>query len=76
MLGQEDRAMPLMRSLKRSFKIGNKKESTAYYLMVPEELEEAIRVSIKNGATGICLFTPDRMTEEHWAVFERVVRQQ
>ncbi len=30
---------------------------------------KAIKASIKNGATGICLFTPDRMTEEHWKIF-------
>jgi hypothetical protein len=28
--------------------------------------------SIQNGATGICLFTAGRMTEAHWAVFEKV----
>ena len=39
--------------------------------LVPEELEEAISVSMKNGAAGICLFTPDRMTDEHWEILER-----
>ena len=42
--------------------------------LLPEELEAAIRESMANGAAGICLFTPDRMTEAHWAVFEKVIR--
>lgn len=41
--------------------------------LLPEELEDAIRESMQNGATGICLFTPDRMTDEHWAVFEKAI---
>ena len=43
------------------------------YGLVPEELEAAIRESMENGAAGICLFTPDRMTEAHWAVFEKAI---
>lgn len=42
--------------------------------LVPGELEDAIRESIKNGATGVCLFTPGRMTEEHWKVLESAIR--
>ena len=42
--------------------------------LVPEELEEAIRASMVNGATGICLFTPGRMTDAHWKVFEKAIR--
>ncbi len=41
--------------------------------LLPEELEEAIRESMQNGAAGICLFTPGRMTEEHWKVFEKAI---
>lgn len=41
--------------------------------LLPEELEEAIRESMQNGAAGICLFTPGRMTEEHWNVFEKAI---
>ena len=41
--------------------------------LLPEELEEAIRESMENGAAGICLFTPGRMTEEHWKVFEKAI---
>ncbi len=43
--------------------------------LVPEELEMAIRTSMENGAAGICLFTPDRMTEADWTVFEEVIRK-
>ena len=42
--------------------------------LVPGELEEAIRESIVNGAAGICLFTPQRMTEEDWVVFKKAIR--
>ncbi len=31
----------------------------------PKELETAIKTSLKAGAAGISLFTPERMTEEH-----------
>ena len=43
--------------------------------LVPEELEAAIRESMENGATGICLFTPGRMTEEDWVVFKKAIRK-
>ncbi|RLD70815.1 MAG: hypothetical protein DRI98_06940 [Bacteroidetes bacterium] len=42
--------------------------------LLPEELEDAIRESMENGAAGICLFTPGRMTEAHWEVFEKAIR--
>jgi len=42
--------------------------------LLPEELGAAIRESIDNGAAGICLFTPRRMTEAHWKVFEKAVK--
>lgn len=41
--------------------------------LVPEELEDAIRESMQNGAAGICLFTPGRMTDAHWEVFEKAI---
>lgn len=41
--------------------------------LVPEELEEAIRGSMENGAAGICLFTPGRMTDAHWEAFDRAI---
>jgi hypothetical protein len=43
---------------------------------VPAELESAIRQSMENGAAGICLFTPNRMTKEDWEVFEEVIYQE
>jgi hypothetical protein len=39
----------------------------------PEELEPAIKESMENGAAGICLFTPERMTEEDWVVFKKSI---
>jgi hypothetical protein len=41
--------------------------------LLPEEIEEAIRESMVNGAAGICLFTPERMTPEHWKAFEKAI---
>lgn len=42
--------------------------------LIPEELAEAIQLSMDNGAAGISLFTPSKMTDEHWAVFEEAIR--
>jgi uncharacterized lipoprotein YddW (UPF0748 family) len=44
--------------------------------LLPGELEAAVRESMKNGAAGICLFTPDRMTKEDWIVFRRAIRKE
>ncbi|GAB3653949.1 hypothetical protein GCM10028791_24340 [Echinicola sediminis] len=41
--------------------------------LIPSELGEAIRQSMKNGAKGICLFTPGRMTDEHWAELKKAI---
>jgi len=41
--------------------------------LLPEELEAAIRESMENGAKGICLFTPERMTGDHWVVFKKAI---
>lgn len=43
--------------------------------LVPEEMEEAVRVAMENGATGVCLFTPRRMTSEHWAAFDKAIHR-
>jgi hypothetical protein len=43
--------------------------------LLPEELEDAIRESMVNGAAGVCLFTPGRMTEAHWEVFAKAIRK-
>ena len=45
-----------------------------YHGLLPDDLETAINASIANGASGICLFTPNRMTEAHWEVFQRVLK--
>ena len=41
--------------------------------LLPKELGVAIKSSIENGAAGICLFTPGRMTEAHWEEFEKAI---
>jgi hypothetical protein len=41
--------------------------------LLPSEMGTAIRVSMENGAKGICLFTPERMTDAHWAEFEKAI---
>jgi len=41
--------------------------------LIPGELATAIAESMKNGAAGICLFTPGRMTKKHWKVFKKAI---
>jgi hypothetical protein len=42
--------------------------------LLPGEMAEAVRESMANGATGICLFAPDRMTADHWAELGKALR--
>jgi hypothetical protein len=44
--------------------------------LLPSEIGRAIRASMENGAAGICLFTPGRMTDAHWEAFEEAIYQQ
>lgn len=41
--------------------------------LLPKEIGTAIRASMENGAAGICLFTPGRMTDAHWVEFEKAI---
>jgi uncharacterized lipoprotein YddW (UPF0748 family) len=41
--------------------------------LLPSEIGTAIKASMENGATGICLFTPERMKPEHWIAFEKAI---
>ncbi len=41
--------------------------------LLPAEIGPAIRASMENGAAGICLFTPGRMTDAHWIEFEKAI---
>lgn len=41
--------------------------------LLPEEIEAAIKESMENGAAGICLFTPGRMTDAHWKAFKKAI---
>jgi uncharacterized lipoprotein YddW (UPF0748 family) len=41
--------------------------------LVPSEIADAINQSVSNGASGVCLFTPSRMTEEGWEEFRKAV---
>jgi hypothetical protein len=42
--------------------------------LLPEEIGTAILSSMENGAAGICLFTPGRMTDAHWKEFDTAIR--
>ncbi len=42
--------------------------------LLPSELSPAIAASLENGAAGICLFTPERMTPAHWDALEKILR--
>ncbi|HKK79626.1 MAG TPA: hypothetical protein VJ933_08355, partial [Phaeodactylibacter sp.] len=44
--------------------------------LLPEELPSAIRISLENGAAGVCLFTPGRMTKKHWRALRRSLRRE
>ena len=39
--------------------------------LIPDEIAAAVEGSMKAGAKGICLFTPDSMTEDHWAALDK-----
>lgn len=42
--------------------------------LIPSEIGPAIKASMENGAAGICLFTPGRMTDEAWVEFDKAIR--
>ena len=41
--------------------------------LIPSEIATAVRRSMDAGAAGICLFTPNRMSPEHWAELDKLV---
>lgn len=43
--------------------------------LLPSEIEEAVKGSMESGAAGVCLFTPNSMTDEHWAAFDKAIHQ-
>ncbi len=55
-------------------KKGSEKDPENHGLL-PNEIGTAIATSMKNGATGICLFTPGRMTEAHWEAFDEAIHK-
>ncbi|WP_420400139.1 hypothetical protein [Flagellimonas sp.] len=55
-------------------KKGSEKDPENHGLL-PEEIGTAIATSMQNGAAGICLFTPRRMTDAHWEVFEEAIHK-
>lgn len=42
--------------------------------LLPSEIREAVQGSIESGAKGICLFTPNSMTPEHWAELQKIIK--
>lgn len=40
--------------------------------LLPSELNEAVVGSMESGAAGICLFTPNDMTDEHWKALDEI----
>ena len=43
--------------------------------LLPSEIAEAVESSMAAGANGISIFTPNDMTEEHWAELEKVLKK-
>lgn len=41
--------------------------------LLPSELKEAVSGSMKSGAAGICLFTAQSMSDEHWQVLDEIL---
>jgi len=54
-------------------KKGSEKDPENHGLL-PNEIETAIDAAMNNGAKGICLFTPRRMTEGHWEAFAEAIK--
>ncbi|MEO1011426.1 MAG: hypothetical protein AAFX53_08985 [Bacteroidota bacterium] len=59
----------------RPWNKANEKDPEGHGLL-PEELGDAVRESMENGAKGICLFTPGRMTDAHWVALEMAIHQE
>ncbi|TMU56983.1 hypothetical protein [Flagellimonas algicola] len=55
-------------------KKGSEKDPENHGLL-PEEIGTAIATSMQNGAAGICLFTPRRMTDAHWVAFDEAIHK-
>lgn len=43
--------------------------------LLPSEIEEAVESAMAAGANGISLFTPNSMTDEHWAELAKVIKK-
>ena len=43
--------------------------------LLPSEIAEAVSGAMRAGATGICLFTPNDMTDEHWAELDKAIHK-
>ena len=43
--------------------------------LLPSEIATAVKGSLDAGAAGICLFTPNSMTEEHWKELDKIILQ-
>lgn len=41
--------------------------------LIPSEIAAAVKAAKEAGATGLCLFTPNNMTPEHWAEFDKAI---
>ena len=41
----------------------------------PDELKIAVKGAIEAQVAGLCLFTPERMTEAHWQAFDEAMRE-
>ncbi|MBQ1913195.1 MAG: hypothetical protein II171_06515 [Bacteroidales bacterium] len=41
--------------------------------LLPSEMDAAVKASLEKGAAGICLFTPGRMSPEHWDALKKAL---
>lgn len=42
--------------------------------LIPSEISEAVHGAMEAGAAGLSLFTPSRMTDEHWAELDKALK--
>ena len=66
--------MSALRTSLHSYEDGPK-VNPADFGLTPAELKSAILNSVAGGAKGVCLYTPSRMTPEHWDALAEALKE-
>jgi len=68
--------IPVMSALRTTLQKNQEGEVNAInFGLTPSELKEAIHNSLANGAKGVCLYKPSRMSQEHWDALEEALKE-